>query len=505
MSVIKKLAGETIYYGLSSILGRFINFFLTPLYTYSIIIDRVKMGHLTELMAYTGILLIFFTCRMEASYFRFGKEKDQGNQAYSNSLTSVISVSIFLALCLFVMAPWIASALDYAGEEIYFRLLAIIMMVDAFCEIPLSRLRFEGKARIFARTRICNILVNVFFNIIFVVICPWLYEKDFIIVTFWFNPELIIAYIFLAQVFGSLTSLILLGKYFKGFGKVDTTLLKKMITYSWPLIIVSVVAMFNEMFGRIILKWFLNGTLEENEAQLGIYGVNLRLAMVIALFTQAFRYAAEPFFFRESENRDSTKTYADVAKYYLIFSLYGFLIVTLFIDLFKWFIGPKYYEGLAVVPILLMANIFSGLYFNVSIWYRLKDKTLTGAGIALVGAVLTLFFNWWLIPKLGYIGSAYATLICYATITVLCYFLGRKKLPVPYQVGLMTVWLLVAIMLQVIFWQLRSVSSLNLLALILIGLAFITAFTLMIWYSEKDKIRALILSLRKGGAHPPNL
>lgn len=503
MSTIKKLAGETIYYGLSSIIGRFINFFLTPLYTYSVIIDQGKMGHLTELMAYTGMLLILFTCRMEASYFRFSKEKEQGDEAYSNSLTSVIIISIFLALCLFILAPWIAPALGYAGEEIYFRLLAIIMMIDAFCEIPLSRLRFDGKAKVFAKIRLCNIIVNVLFNLIFIVVCPWLFDRNISIITLWFDPEFIIAYIFVAQVFGSLTSLILLRKYFKGLGKINTALLKKMITYSWPLVIVSLVAMFNEMFGRIILKWFLNGTLEENEAQLGIYGVNLRLAMIIALFTQAFRYAAEPFFFKQSSKSDSTKTYADVAKYYLIFSLYGFLIVTLYIDIFKVFIGPKYYEGLAVVPVLLLANVFSGLYFNVSIWYRLKDKTLTGAGIALVGAVLTLFFNWFLIPRLGYIGSAYATLICYGSITILCYFLGRNKLAVPYQIGLMSLWMIIAIILQLTFWQIRSSFEINFIVLLLIGTAFIGVFTLMIWYNEKGKIHALISSFKKDKTPPP--
>ncbi|MBK8601629.1 MAG: polysaccharide biosynthesis C-terminal domain-containing protein [Saprospiraceae bacterium] len=497
MSVLKKLAGETIYYGLSSIVGRFISFFLTPMYTYSVIIDIPKMGHLTELMAYTGMLLILFTCRMEASYFRFGKEKEHDKAAFDNSLTTVFSISIFLALIIFFAAPWIAPALGYAGEEVYFRLLAGIMMLDAFCEIPLSRLRFEGKAKQFATTRLFNIFVNVVFNIFFVIVCPWLYAKNVSLITFWFDPEFIIAYIFLAQVFGSLTSSILLGKYFKGLGNVDWKLLNRMIKYSWPLVIVSLVAMFNEMFGRIILKWFLNGTLAENEFQLGIYGANYRLAMLIALFTQAFRYAAEPFFFRESANKDSTKTYADVAKYYLIFSLYGFLAVTLFIDVFKIFIGPKYYEGLAIVPVLLLANIFSGLYFNVSIWYRLKDKTLTGAFIAIVGAILTLFFNWLLIPRLGYIGSAYATLICYFSITLICYIAGRKHMAVPYQIGLMFFWLAVAVVMQLAFWQIRSIWAPHLVILLMIAMILILAFTAMIWHSEKDKIKLLVAGFKK--------
>lgn len=501
MSVLKKLAGETVYYGVSSIIGRFINFFLTPIYTYSVIIDRAKMGHLTELMAYTGMLLILFTCRMEASYFRFGKEKEHSEAAYNNSITSVFSISIFLALLIFILAPWIAPALGYEGESIYFRLLAVIMMVDAFCEIPLSRLRFEGKAKKFAMTRIFNILVNVFFNVVFVIICPWLYNGGYSIVTSWFDPEYIIAYIFLAQVLGSCTSLIILRKNLKGLGKINPDLLKKMITYSWPLVIVSLVAMFNEMFGRVILKWFMVGNLEQNEIQLGVYGANYRLAMLIALFTQAFRYAAEPFFFRESANKDSTKTYADVAKYYLIFSLYGFLAVTLFIDVFKIFIGPKYYEGLAIVPILLLANIFSGLYFNVSIWYRLKDKTLTGAMIAIVGAVLTLTFNWLLIPRFGYIGSAYATLICYFSITFICYFAGRKHMAIPYQTGLMLFWLIVAIIMQLGFWQIRSMWSLPFAVLLIIALTLVLTFTAIIWYSEKDKIKLIIAGFRK----KPNL
>ena len=497
MSVLKKLAGETIYYGLSSILGRFINFFLTPIYTYSVIIDRAKMGHLTELMAYTGMLLILFTCRMEASYFRYGKEKEHDKAAFDNSLTTVFGLSIFLALAIFLLAPWIAPALGYAGEEIYFRLLAVIMMVDGFCEIPLSRLRFEGKAKLFALTRLYNILINVFFNVFFVVVCPWLYDKDITLITLWFNPEYIIAYIFLAQVFGSCTSLILLRKCFKGLGNIDRVLLKRMWKYSGPLVIVSVVAMFNEMFGRIILKWFLTGTLEENEVQLGIYGANYRLATLIALFTQAFRYAAEPFFFRESNNKDSTKTYADVAKYYLIFSIYGFLAVTLFIDIFKIFIGPKYYDGLSIVPILLLANIFSGLYFNVSIWYRLKDKTMIGAAIALAGAVMTLFFNWALIPKFGYIGSSYATLICYFTITALCYMLGKKHLDVPYEIGRMMGWLAMAVVLQVAFWQIRAHLELHLAVLVIIGLIFTAIFTAIIWMSEKDKIKVMVAGMRR--------
>jgi len=493
MSIMKKLAGETLYYGISSIFGRFINFFLTPIYTYSVIIDKTKMGHLTELMAYTAIFLILFTCRMEAAYFRFGKDREHQETAYRNSITTVVFFSIVLGLILFFLSPIIAPALDYGGEHIYFQLLAIIMTIDALCELPLSKLRFEGKARKFASIRIVNILVNVCFNIFFVVACPYLYTKGYTIVTFWFNPDNIIAYIFLSQVFGSLSSLILLRKNLKGLGEIDWTMWRKMIKYSLPLIIVSLVAMFNEMFGRIILKWFLHGSMADNEAQLGVYGANYRLATIIALFTQAFRYAAEPFFFREANNKESLRTYSNVTKYYLIFSIFGFLAVSLYIDIFKYFIGPKYFEGLSVVPILLLANVFNGLYFNISIWYRLKDRTMTGALIALCGAVLTLFFNWLLIPIFGYIGSAYATLICYFTMTALCYFLGKKHMPVPYAVKTMTIWLFTAILLQVFIWYLRSLDISVYLILTCSTLAM-GLFILLIWSYEKTNIKVMIAS-----------
>jgi len=496
MSIIKKLAGETIYYGISSIFGRFINFFLTPVYTYSVIIDKAKMGHLTELMAYTAMILILFTCRMEAAYFRFGRDKETQEAAYSNSVTTVVFLSVLLGGILFILSPVIAPALGYAGEHIYFQLLAVIMMIDAFCEIPLSKLRFEGRAKRFAMVRIVNILVNVFFNIFFVVICPWLYNKGVVAVTSWFRPEYIIAYIFLSQVFGSLSSVFLLRRYFRGIGSIDRSLLTRMIRYSWPLVIVSLVAMFNEMFGRVILKWFLSGSMAENEVQLGVYGANYRLATIIALFTQAFRYAAEPFFFRESHNEDASRTYAEVAKYYLIFSIYGFLAVSLYIDLFKYFIGPRYFEGIKIVPVLLLANIFSGLYFNISIWYRLKDKTLTGAGIAIIGSALTLFFNWYLIPKFGYIGSAYATLICYLSMTVLCYVLGRNHLRVPYETGRMALWLSVAVLLQSGLWYIRTCGLPVWLILLLATLA-LAIFSFVIWWYEKEKIRTLVLSMRK--------
>jgi len=253
--------------------------------------------------------------------------------------------------------------------------------------------------------------------------------------------------------------------------------------------------MFNEMFGRVILKWFLTGSLSDNEAQLGVYGANYRLATIIALFTQAFRYAAEPFFFKESNNVGAEKTYADVTKYYLIFSIYGFLFVSLYIDIFKYFVGPKYFEGLKVVPILLLANVFNGLYFNVSIWYRLKDKTLTGAMIAIFGAVLTLFFNWYLIPILGYIGSAIATLVCYSSMTIICFVLGQKVMKVPYQVRTMLLWMGAAILIQIGIWYLRSLD-ISVYLVLLCSTIGIVLFSGLIWSYEKEKIKTLLRSIK---------
>ncbi|HQW11374.1 MAG TPA: oligosaccharide flippase family protein [Saprospiraceae bacterium] len=489
MSSLRQLAGQTMYYGMSSILGRFINFVLTPIYTYSTIVTQAKLGQLTELMSYTSIILILFTLRLEVAYFRYGKIKEQEKTTFDTALSSVWLLSIPLGLLIVVFAPILAGLIGYENHVIFIRMLGIIMAIDGCSEIPFSKLRFDNKAKKFASIKVASIIINVCMNVFFVIICPWLAAKNSMLVNWWFDSGKIIEYIFFCNVISSLSALLFLIPVIRTVHfRIDRKLANQMFRYALPLAIVGIFGNFNEMFGRIILKWFLPGNIHDNEVQLGIYGANYRLTMLITLFTQAFRYAAEPFFFRQSEEATSNKIYADVTKYYAIFSLFGFLFVTLFIDVLKYFIAPKYWDGLPVIPILLLANVFFGLYYNVSIWYRLRDRTVTGALIIMGGSVLIVLFNWLLIPKFGYIGSAWATLITYITITAVCYVLGKTIFPVPYQTRLILFLIGAAVLLNIVATQFRHQFNPHVFLSVFIGLILFAVFGFIIWIFEKNTI-----------------
>lgn len=491
MSSIRSLAGQTVYYGVSSILGRFISFILTPVYTYSTIVTQAKLGQLTELMSYTSIILIFFTLRLEIAYFRYGKAEGKERETYNASITGVWILAFLLGLFIILFAPMIASWIDYSDRVIFIRLLGVIMALDACCEIPFSKLRFENKARRFAMIKVASITTNVILNLFFVVVCPWM-AIHFPALMSWWDPEQIITLIFLSNVLSSFTSFLLLMPVIRRAQfHLDFDLLRKMFRYALPLAIVGILGMFNDMFGRIVMKWWLPGTMHENQTQLGIYGANYRLTVLIVLFTQAYRYAAEPFFFKESEKEDNYRVYADSAKYYAIFSLLGFLFVCLFIDVLRYFIAPRYWAGLPVLPILLMANVFLGLYYNISVWYRLRDRTLTGAAIAAIGSVIIVALNWWWIPQFGYIGSAWATLITYVSITVICYWWGRKTFPVPYQFRLLFLLIGAACLLQWTYTQINNLLPGRSLIHIGTGLILFFLYLLLIWRFEHKAIRRI--------------
>lgn len=490
---LRKLAGQTVYYGMSSIIGRFIGFVLTPIYTYSTIVTKADLGQLTELMSYTSIILIFFTLRLEIAYFRYGKVKGEEQRAYNTSITAVWGLALGLGILILLTAPFIAGLIGYADRVVFIRMLGIIMAFDALSEIPFSYLRFNNRPRKFAFVKVSSITINALLNIFFVVVCPALLAKNSLLVSSWFDPDKIVSYILFSNVLSSLTSLLmLLPEIKKARFIIDRKLLRQMYTYALPLVIVGAFGNFNEMFGRIILKWFLPGDMKENEAALGIYGANYRLTMLIALFTQAFRYAAEPFFFRQSEESGSQVIYAQVAKYYTIFSVYGFLVVTLFIDVIKYFIAPEYWEGLPVVPILLMANVFFGLYYNVSIWYRLRDRTLSGAAIIIFGSMMIVLLNWLWIPQYGYIGSAWATLITYICITGICYFWGKKIFPVPYQTRLILLFIGSAALLNYLSVLLRKIDGGSVIIQLTFGLVGIGLFTLLVWFFEKNTLKRML-------------
>jgi len=434
MSLLKKLAGETALYGLSSIIGRLLNYLLVPLYTW--IFTNSEYGIVSEMYALTGFLMVLFIYRMETAFFRYGTEPERREETFSTALWSVVGTSILFCALILVFSKNITGWLDYAPElSSYVVIFGLILALDTLAEIPLARLRLEHRAKRFVFIRLTGIALNIGFNLFFLLLCPWLLEQGILpdLIEKIYRPTFGVGYIFLSNLIASATVLLLLlPDLLRVKWEFSPRQWRTMFIYAAPLILASLAGIVNEMLDRELLKHLLPGDTQSNLAQIGIYSASYKLAMLMSLFTQAFRYAAEPFFFANAKHQDARKLYADVTKYFTIAGALTFLGVLLYLDIFKYFIGENFWGGLGVVPVLLMANLFLGLYYNVSIWYKLTDQTMLGGWIAVGGAVITILLNVWWIPHIGYMGSAWATLICYASMTAACWWWGRKYYPVDY-------------------------------------------------------------------------
>ena len=423
---IKKLFGEIAIYGLSSIVGRLLNYLLVPLYTY-VFINPADYGVVSELYAWVAFLIVILTFGMETAFFKFIQNEGDNKNVFSTALSALLSLNSVFFLIVILFYQDIASLLLYEGHGEYIVMLGAIVSIDAISALPLAKLRAEEKAKRFSIIQLSSIAVNIILNVIFLL--------------FWFdynNPEQGVFYIFLANLIASLVKPIFLFKSFSLIRRIDWSLLKRMLFFSFPLAIAGFAGIINETLDRILLKQMLYNpevpsSLDYAEAQVGIYSASYKLAMLIAILLQAYRYAAEPFFFSQTKNQDRNKIYSQIMNVFIAFVCGIFLLVTLNIDIFKYFIqNETYWVGLQVVPILLMANIFLGIYYNQSIWFKLSGKTKFGAYIALFGASLTVLINIIYIPKFGYMACAWATLIVYFTQMVISYLLGQRHYPIPY-------------------------------------------------------------------------
>ena len=433
MGIIRKLASQTAIYGLSSIFGRFLNYLLVPLYTYHF--SAAEYGIVSEFYAYAGFFAVLLVFGFETGYFRFrDKNNPDRDTAYSTALWFVWLVNmLFLLLILLVQTP-LSEALHYAHHPEYVLWFAIILGLDAVASIPFARLRAENRAFRFAGIKIIEILVTVGLSLFFIAYCPPVYAKNEQV---WFaplyDPGIGLGYVFIANLAASAVKFVLLIPQLKGMAwGFDKALFKKMVRYSLPMVIIGFAGIINEMLDRALLKYLLPHDPLTNMRMLGIYSACYKLSILMSLFIQAFRYAAEPFFFAYADKSDARQVYADVMKYFVIFCMAIFLLVTLYIDFFQYFIGREFRAGLGVTPILLLANLCLGIYVNLSIWYKLTDRTLMGAFVSLGGALLTIALNLWWIPLYGYMGSAWATLACYGSMAFISYLLGRKYYPVAY-------------------------------------------------------------------------
>lgn len=442
MSIYKKLAGQTAIYGLSSIVGRLLNYLLVPIYTR--VFEVGEYGVVTQLYSFIALMTVIFTYGLDISFFRYFQSEKGNPKVYSTSLISIIFSSVVLGGLIILFAPQLSGFIGSpdtvakAGQSptLYISLFAGILAFDAISAIPFALLRQENRAKRFVFIRLVSIFVNIGLNVFFLLICPWILKSnpDSFVASIYF-PDFGVGYVFVINAISSFIVLImLLPEILKINWSFDTKLWKGMMAYSFPLMIAGLAGMINETFDRVLIP-YLTEDKSSAMAQLGIYGACYKLSILMTLFIQTFRYAAEPFFFSHSTKENPQKTYADVMHYFVIVCAFIFLGIMLFMDIIKIFIGEDYRSGLPVVPILLMANLCLGVFYNLSIWYKLTSKTRWGAILALVGAVITVIFNFALIPSMGYMGAAWTTLICYASMMIISYYVGQKVYPVPYRIG----------------------------------------------------------------------
>jgi len=450
LNPFKKLLSQTAIYGLSSVIGRLLNYLLVPLYTRYFL--PAEYGVVTELYAYVAFLVIVLTYGLETAFFRFSKKNNDVKVVYSTALISLIVSSVIFVVLMFVCSSSIANWMGYAGHTEYIEWFAIIIALDAVASISFARLREQEKAIRFALVRLVNIFVNIGLNLYFIV-----------------HKEFGIEYIFISNLIASIITLVLLfPEMINSSWRFDKVLWKKMMIYALPLLIAGLAGMTNETIDRILLKHLLPNT-EIAASELGLYGAFYKLSIIMTLFIQTFRFAAEPFFFAQEKEGGSRKIYADVMKYFTIIMAVIFLGVTIFYDIIKGFLGSEYHDerGFLVVSILLLANLFLGIYYNLSIWYKLTEKTKYGAYLSIFGAIITLVLNFALIPIIGFVGSAWATLVCYFCMTVASYYLGKRHFPIPYQVGRIGLYL--SSMLGIYFFLYFSESNMWFNSLYLFG------------------------------------
>lgn len=432
MNPLKKLASQTAVYGLSQIVGRFVNYLLVPLHT--ALFDTAEFGINTLMYSYVTFFNVLLTYGMETAFFRFSQKQDNPAQVYSTALTSLISSSLFFGLMFGIFSPQIASFINIPEHPEYVVYFTAIMALDAISAVPFAYLRQQNKALKFAIVKNINIFTNILLNLYFLMLCPYV-QKEYGTLLPMYDGNINIGYIFIANLIASIITIPLLWKEILAIrnASFNKTLWREMLVYGLPLMVVGFAGMINETLDRIIIS-YVYSDVQEGLRATGIYGANYKLSVLMLLFIQAFRYAAEPFFFNHAKDNDKRHIYATVMNYFTLVCLVLFLTVTLYIDVFKHFINNRYWEGLHVVPILLLANMFLGMYFNLSIWYKLSDNTNKGAMISTIGALITILANIVLVPLWGYTGSAWATLICYVSMAVICYVMGAKYYPIPYQV-----------------------------------------------------------------------
>lgn len=433
MAELKSVMKDTAIYGLSSIVGRFLNYLLVPLYTAKLEAASGGYGVITNIYAYVALFMVLLTFGMETTFFRFAnKEGENPQTVYSTSLILVAAVNLLFVLSVLAGLDGIAAAMGYAEHPAYIGMMAVCVAIDAFQCIPFSWLRYRHRPLKFAALKLLFIGLNISLNLLYFVVFPAVYATRPDIASFFYDPSVSVGYVFGLNLI--CTSLITLFFYRELTGFTYTfswPLARRMLNYTWPILILGIAGILNQAADKMIFP-LVYGDKEAGTVQLGIYGASVKIAMIMAMITQAFRYAYEPFVFGKSREENSSRTYAQAMKFFIIFTLLAFLCVIGYLDILKHPIGRDYWEGLKVVSIVMAAEIMMGVYFNLSFWYKLIDKTIWGAWFSLAGCAVLLAVNIGFIPTYGYMACAWGGFAGYATAMSLSYWVGQKKNPIAY-------------------------------------------------------------------------
>ena len=488
MNPLKQLFGQTAIYGFGTVVPRLLNYLLlTPFFTR--VFELNEYGIITELYAYVVFLMIILTYGMETGFFRFAQTQKDDKSVFSTSLISIFVSSLLFIIMMRIISLPFARILGYEENPEYIIWIGIIVGVDAFTAIPFARLRWENRAAKFASIKIGSVVLNIGLNFLFLLLLPSLEANGS---TLWlmkiYNPEIGVGYVFISNVASSLFTLLLLyGTIISVKPAFSRRLWINMIAYSFPLLISGLAGTVNEVLDRVLLKHLLQDP-DSSLAQLGIYGANYKIAVLMTLFIQMFRYASEPFYFGNADKTNARIIFAQVMKYFVIVSLLIFLVVNLYIDLFKHFIGSAFHEGLHIVPVILFANLLLGIFFNLSIWYKLNNLTKYGAMITIMGALITFLVNWFFIPVYGYNASAWAHVACYGGMVIFSWWLGRKYYPIKYPLKSICLYMVLA---GIIYFAAMLAKQLNMVSEILINTGLLVGFIIIVIFFEKTNISTI--------------
>ena len=485
MAGIKSLAKDTAVYGLSSIIGRFLNWCLVPLYT--TLFAPGDYGVVTFVYTVVALALIVLTYGMETGFFRFANHdrwKDP-MEVYSTALISLAATSTLFVAAVCAFASPVSRAMECDGHSPYVVIMAVCVAIDAYLSLPYSYLRYRRRPLRFAALRLVNIALNIGLNLFFLLLCPWLMTRWPGAVDWFYEPDFGIGYIFLSNLIASAVNMFMMLPELRGFAwRFNRRLWGEMLRYSAPLLVLGVAGIMNQTVDKLLYP-VLAPDKADAMTGLGIYGANYKIAIVMVMFIQAFRFAYEPFIFaqnRASDTTDKNKAYRDAMNWFVIFALFIFLGVMYFLPVLKYFISPAYFEGLRVVPIIMMAELFFGIFFNLSLWYKITDCTIWGTRFSLIGLAVTLAINIAFVPRFGYMACAWAAFCCYGLMMLLSYLVGRKKHPIGYDIPRIIFYFAVALTLWAVSAPLTTGNNLidfptrTLLLCVYVGVVWLAEF-----------------------------